>query len=293
MDDQTLTAKVYSKLSDVDRQLRKQTWVDKKRSQQWVAAFIRWCDAQHIELGLRISHQSLRFDRALIEQVNAALESQRLTTIEQWQSGLTSAAQAEQGIDEDKTNREGPRAQRVLVNTPASPPAWLSAQLRSMHDVDWRDINLEACDVLIQVENLDSFYAFSPQIPALNDYKQPLVVYRGDSHYGGGFKQLASAWNATQKPHLYAGDFDIKGVSIALSSGATHLLLPPLAWLTEQATTLHDPAKQLDHRRRIEHHRDQLPIAHPLQPYLTLLLDQQRGLRQQWLGKQLERVALA
>ncbi|MDR5875527.1 DUF7281 domain-containing protein [Vreelandella gomseomensis] len=292
MDDQTLTAQAYKKLSEIERQLRKQTRVDKKRSQQWVATFIRWCDAHEIELGPRLSHQSLRFDRALIQQVNEALRSQRLTTIEQWQSGLTSAAQAEQGVNEDKSNREGPRAQRVLVNTPASAPAWLSAQPRSMHDVDWRDINLEACDVLIQVENLDSFYAFSPQQRALNGYKQPLVVYRGDSHYGGGFKQLASAWNGTQKPHLYAGDFDVKGLSVALSSGTSHLLLPPLAWLTEQATTFHDPAKQLDHRPRLLSHRDQLPAEHPLQPYLTLLLDQQRGLRQQWLGEELERVAL-
>lgn len=292
MDDQALTAKVYSRLGDVDRQLRKQTRVDKKRSQQWVADFIHWCDEQHIELGPRLRHQSLRFDRALIQQVNEALRSQRLATIEQWQSGLTSAAQAEQGVNEDKTNREGPRAQRVLVNTPASTPAWLSAQPRSMHDVDWRDINSEACDVLIQVENLDSFYDFSPQIPALNDYAHPLIIYRGDSHYGGGFKQLASAWNDTQKPHLYAGDFDVKGLSIALSSGASHLLLPPLAWLTEQATTFHDPAKQLEHRSRLQRHLDQLPASHPLQPYLTLLLDQQRGLRQQWLGERLERVAL-
>tara|TARA_R110001599_G_scaffold149985_2_gene334057 strand:- start:2445 stop:3326 length:882 start_codon:yes stop_codon:yes gene_type:complete len=292
MNDQTLTAKVYSKLGDVDRQLRKQSWVDKKRSQQWVTDFLHWCDEQHIELGSMVNHQSLRFDRALIQQVNAALESQRLTTIGQWQSGLTSAAQAEQGVNEDKANREGPRAQRVLVNTPASPPAWLSAQPRSMHDVDWRDINLDQCDVLIQVENLDSFYSFSPQIPALGDHPQPLVVYRGDSHYGGAFKQLASAWNATQKPHFYAGDFDVEGLGIALSSGASHLLLPSLESLTEQATTFHDPANQLEHRPRLQRHRDQLPAAHPLQPYLTLLLDQQRGLRQQWLGEWLERVAL-
>ncbi|SDN43525.1 DUF7281 domain-containing protein [Vreelandella arcis] len=292
MNDQTLTAKVYSKLGDVDRQLRKQSWVDKKRSQQWVADFIHWCDEQHIELGPRLRHRSLRFDRALIQQVNEALRSQRLTTIEQWQSGLTSAEQAEQGVNEDKTNREGPRAQRVLVNTPASTPAWFSGQPRSMHDVDWRDINLDQCDVLIQVENLDSFYAFLPQIPALSGYANPLIVYRGDSHYGGAFKQLASAWNATQKPHFYAGDFDVEGLGIALSSSASHLLLPPLAWLTEQATTFHDPANQLEDRPRLLRHRDQLPAAHPLQPYLTLLLDQQRGLRQQWLGERLEHVAL-
>ncbi|KPQ20983.1 MAG: hypothetical protein HLUCCO06_09545, partial [Halomonas sp. HL-93] len=84
-----LTAQAYKKLSEIERQLRKQSWIDKKRCQQWIATFIHWCDAQHIELGPRISHQSLRFDRALIQQVNEALESQRLVTIEQWQSGLT------------------------------------------------------------------------------------------------------------------------------------------------------------------------------------------------------------
>lgn len=292
MDDQTLTAKVYSRLGDVDRQLRKQTRVDKKRSQQWVADFIHWCDEQHIELGPRLRHQSLCFDRALIQQVSEALRSQRLTTIEQWQSGLTSAAQAEQGVNEDKSNREGPRAQRVLVNIPASPPAWLSSQQRSMHDVDWRDITLEQCDVLIQVENLDSFYAFSPQMEVLSDYKQPLVVYRGDSHYGGGFAQLLSAWSKTRRPHIYSGDFDVKGVTLALDSNATHLLLPTIEWLTQNATPLHVPAEQFPYQRRLRKHLAALSSAHPLRDYLILLLEKQRGLKQQWFEGAVVLVAL-
>ncbi|MCW4150029.1 hypothetical protein OM427_10895 [Halomonas sp. 18H] len=239
-----------------------------------------------------MSGKTIRFDRALIKQVDEVLDSQRLAPVGRLLSGKSSAEQAKEGLDEDKGNRERPRAQRVLVNVPTGTPAWLSDKPRSIHDIDWRDIHLDECDVLVQVENLDSFYEFSPELPALSGYANPLIVYRGDSHYGGGFALLAEAWRKTLRPHVYAGDFDVKGVSIALSSGASYLLLPPLTWLTEQATTLHDPAKQLEHRPRLQRHRDQLPAVHPLQPYLTLLLDQQRGLRQQWLGEQLERVAL-
>ncbi|MDR5886624.1 DUF7281 domain-containing protein [Vreelandella janggokensis] len=291
MEDENLTPQVRKKLSEVEGLLRRQSRVEKTRN-QWVEQFCRWCDAHNIELGLRLSGKTLCFDRELIKQVDDVLDSQRLAPVGRLLSGMSSAEQAKKGLDEDKGNRERPRAQRVLVNIPASTPAWLSNKHRSIHDVDWRDIDLEECDVLVQVENLDSFYEFSSDISALSSYTNPLVVYRGDSHYGGGFKQLANAWNAIQKPHLYAGDFDVKGLSIALSSGASHLLLPPLAWLTKQATTFHDPAEQLEHRPRLLRHRDQLPATHPLQPYLTLLLDQQRGLRQQWLGGELERVAL-
>ncbi|MGM0823922.1 MAG: DUF7281 domain-containing protein [Pseudomonadota bacterium] len=291
MGDENLTPQVRKKLSEVEGLLRRQSRVEKTRN-QWVEQFRSWCDAHNIELGLRLSGKTLRFDRALIKQVDEVLDSQRLAPIGRLLSGKSSAEQAKEGLDEDKGNRERPRAQRVLVNVPACSPAWLSAKPRSIHDVDWRDIDLKECDALVQVENLDCFYEFLPELPALSGYANPLIVYRGDSHYGGGFALLADAWRKTYQPHIYAGDFDVKGVSIALSSGASHLLLPPLTWLTEQATTFHDPAKQLEHRPRLLRHLDQLPAAHPLQPYLTLLLDQQLGLRQQWLGEEMVCVAL-
>jgi hypothetical protein len=291
MGDENLTPQLRKKLSEVEGLLRRQSRVEKTRN-QWVEQFCRWCDAHNIELGLRLSGKTLCFDRELIKQVDDVLDSQRLAPVGRLLSGKSSAEQAKEGLDEDKGNRERPRAQRVLVNVPTGTPAWLSDKPRSIHDIDWRDIHLDECDVLVQVENLDSFYEFSPELTALSGYANPLVVYRGDSHYGGGFALLAEAWRKTQRPHIYAGDFDVKGVSIALFSGASHLLLPPLTWLTEQATTFHDPAKQLEHRPRLLSHRDQLPAAHPLQLYLKLLLDQQRGLKQQWLGEQLECVVL-
>jgi len=137
---------------------------------------------------------------------------------------------------------------------------------------------------LIQVENLDSFYEFSPELPALSGYANPLVVYRGDSHYGGSFSLLAEAWHKTRRTHIYAGDFDVKGVTLALESNATHLLLPTIEWLTQNATPLHVPAEQFPYQRRLRKHLSALSAAHPLREYLMLLLEKQRGLKQQWFG---------
>ena len=55
---------------------------------------------------------------------------------------------------------------------------------RCSRDVDVRHLTLGAFGALVQVENLDSFYAFNPNISALSGYAQPLIAYRGDSHYG-------------------------------------------------------------------------------------------------------------
>ena len=136
------------------------------------------------------------------------------------------------------------------------------------------------------VENLDSFYAFNPNISALSGYANPLIAYRGDRHYGGGFAHLAEVWRKTRRPHLYAGDFDAKGVTLALDSGATHLLLPDMAWLTQHATPLHQPAGQLPYQRRLRQLHVGLSPQHPLRPYLTLL-EKQRGLKQQWFEGEL------
>lgn len=83
---------------------------------------------------------------------------------------------------------------------------------------------------------------------------------------------------------MYVGDFDVKGVTLALDNSATHLLLPDIEWLAENATPLHVPAEQLPYQRRLHKHLSGLPSVHPLREYLTLLLEKQRGLKQQWLG---------
>lgn len=275
-----LPSRARNGLNGVARELLRQPTVEKPR-RQWVDDVVAWCHQHDIDLATRINSKALRFDAALVAQINDVLESARIAPLGRSLSGLTSSAQAKEGVEEDKAIRESPRAKRVLVSFPPQPTTGLANEPRAIRDVDVLGLKLSVFSALIQVENLDSFYGFSPEQPALSGYANPLVVYRGDSHYGGGFAHLAEVWRKTRRPHLYAGDFDAKGVTLALDSGATHLLLPDIEWLTLNATPLHQPAGQLPYQRRLRQLHVSLPPQHPLRPYLALL-EKQRGLKQQW-----------
>lgn len=292
-----LSASARRVLRDAAGKLRRASRVDKPRGPA-VEEIVAWCRAWDIEPGGRLSRGRLRLDRELMERIAEELALQGEPPLEAALRGLTSAEHAELGHLEDKGLREGPRASRVLVSLPArSPWPGIAGGARECLDVDWRDIVPSAFDGLVQVENLDSFYAFSParlagQDPLLGALRRPLVAYRGDRFYGGAFEALARVWSATGRPHAYAGDLDPKGLDIALGSGATHLLAPPLDWLRRHATACHVPEQQEPYRDRLRRHRDSLPEAHPLRGYLALLVDEQRGLRQQWLEPPLVSVAL-
>ena len=285
-----LPSRARNGLNGVARELLRQPTVEKPR-RQWVEDVVAWCRQQDIDLGMRLSSQALRFDAELLAQIDSVLASAHLAPLGRSLSGLSSAAQAKEGVEEDKATREGPRAWRVLLSLPPQPTPGLASEPRCSRDVDVRHLTLGAFGALVQVENLDSFYAFNPNISALSGYAQPLIAYRGDSHYGGGFAHLAEVWRKTRRPHLYAGDFDAKGVTLALDSGATHLLLPDMAWLSQYATPLHQPAGQLPYQRRLRQLHVSLPPQHPLRPYLTLL-EKQRGLKQQWFEGELVAVGV-
>lgn len=287
-----LPGRARNGLNGVARELLRQPWVEKPR-RQWVDDVVAWCHQHDIDLATRINSKALRFDAALLTQINDVLESARIAPLGRSLSGLTSSAQAKEGVEEDKATRESPRARRVLVSFPPQPIAGLASEPRAIRDVDVMGLKLSAFSALIQVENLDSFYEFSPDIPVLSGYTNPLVVYRGDSHYGGGFALLADAWHKTRRTHIYAGDFDVKGVTLALDGNATHLLLPTIEWLSQNATPLHVPAEQFPYQRRLRKHLAALPSAHPLRDYLMLLLEKQRGLKQQWFGGEIVSTVLA
>lgn len=286
-----LPGRARNGLNGVARELLRQPAVEKPR-RQWVDDVVAWCHQHDIDLASRINGKTLRFDAALLAQIDDVLESARLAPLGRTLSGLSSSAQAKEGVEEDKATRESPRARRVLVSFSPQPITGLATEPRAIRDVDVQALKLSAFSALIQVENLDSFYEFSPEQPALSGYTNPLVVYRGDSHYGGGFALLAEAWRKTHRSHIYAGDFDVKGVTLALDSGATHILLPGIEWLAQHATPLHVPAEQFPFQRRLRKHLAAVPSAHPLREYLTLLLEKQRGLKQQWFGGEMVCVAL-
>ncbi|MCK0714159.1 hypothetical protein ACFO0U_15025 [Chromohalobacter sarecensis] len=290
---EALSPRTHRWLSGIHDRLRRQSCVEKKLQLEATQEFRGWCDEHEIDLDAYLGSGVLRFDRMLITKVQDLLDSLGHLPLGESASGKTTSQQARLSDLEDKGSRERPRAHRVLLNleTLSSRPG-ISDAAREIIDLDWRELDLDAFDALIMIENLDSFYAFAPDSLALAGYCQPLVVYRGDRHYGGGFSQLAKAWSARSKPHLGFGDFDPRGVRIVLGSGATQMLLPPPDWLREHATRHHVPAEQFPDQDALRQYRDQLPAEHPLHGYLALLLDEQRGLKQQWFDERQERVPL-
>lgn len=280
-------------LRDARQALRRTPSVEKRRNKV-VTEIVAWCQAHDIELGPRLTHARLRLDPELLARIDEILAALGEPAIAAELSGLTTAEQAHLGNREEKGVREKPRDRRVLASFPAAAAQrpGLARRPRDFLDLDWRDLDLDAFDVLVQVENLDGFYAFAPTTPALANGARPLVLYRGDRHYGGAFARVAEAWAGSARPHLYLGDFDAKGVSIALASRATHLLLPPHEDLAERANAAHLPPEQQRNQPALRDHADRLPVGHPLADYFAILLREQRGLPQQWFGDSLQEVPL-
>ncbi|WP_444677910.1 hypothetical protein [Halomonas sp. E19] len=175
-------------LRDIDQRLRRGPVVDKPRG-KIVDEVLAWLDERHIDPGPRLTHAWLRFDRALLAQIEDAMALNAEAPLSVVLSGMSSLEQACHGNAEEKGPREKPRAYRVLASLPAGAPRPGIAQgTREVLDLDRRRLDLDAFEVLVQVENLDCLYALPAELPALAAWARPLILYRGDSHYGGGFR---------------------------------------------------------------------------------------------------------
>ncbi|MAD73538.1 MAG: hypothetical protein CML20_01815 [Rheinheimera sp.] len=168
-----------------------------------------------------------------------------------------------------------PRQNRVLLrlNTVVDTNLGITAEFI---DTNWQQLPLAQFDALLIVENLDCFYqldAFSLALP----YQQPLIIYRGDALYSRGCKALKVAWLTQNKPLLYFGDFDAKGVSIALNEGYSAILLPDFTNLQQHASAAMLPDNQLSFITGIA---AKTP-ATEFKPYQQFLCQQLKGLRQQ------------
>ena len=120
-----LPSRARNGLNGVARELLRKPAVEKPR-RQWVDDVVAWCHQHDIDLAKRINGKTLRFDDALLAQINDVLESARIAPLGRSLGGLTSSAQAKEGVEEDKATRESPRARRVLVSFPPQPIAGLA-----------------------------------------------------------------------------------------------------------------------------------------------------------------------
>ncbi|MCF4008704.1 DUF7281 domain-containing protein [Rheinheimera sp. UJ63] len=235
---------------------------------------IAWC----IEQQLLPSHSAnlpvVQFNLALLAHIAEAQLQLQQVCFRAKVSEQDRLQQAEYANQELKSAGASPRQTRVLLrlNTAISQAGLTIATV----DLDWRELQLGDYDALVIVENLDCFYQLT-RFRLHHRYPNPLVIYRGDSHYSSGGKALNDAWQHTGKPSLYFGDADLAGLAIAFSLHCQSILLPEFAQFKQCASVDMQADQQLKYQ-------DQLLRAevHPaFKPYQQLICQQLKGLRQQ------------
>lgn len=246
-----------------------------KTSVKAVQQVLAWCVEHELVPGNSLQLPHFSFNLALlndIARVQRQLQQACYLDAPHQHSRLDNAARSQQEL---KSIGLQPRQHRVLLklNTPVDSGLGTAAEFI---DIDWQQLLLVQFDALLVVENLDCFYqlhAFRLQLA----YQQPLIIYRGDAQYSKGCKALKTAWLTQNKSALYFGDFDAKGVSIALNEGYSAMLLPDFAILQQHASPAMLPDKQLSFIAGIR----TKTVAAEFRPYQQLLCQQLKGLRQQ------------
>ncbi|WP_333607552.1 DUF7281 domain-containing protein [Arsukibacterium sp.] len=236
---------------------------------------LQWCSEHELVPANSRQLPQFTFNPALLNQIAAVQRSLQQACFQDditHNSRLDNAAINQQEL---KSIGLTPRQHRVLLklNTPAQSSTGVTAEFI---DSDWQHVPLQHYDALLVVENLDCFYQlerFNLDLP----YQQPLIIYRGDTLYSKGCKALKAACLEQSKPTLYFGDFDAKGVSIALNEGYSAMLLPDIAILQQQASPAMLPDQQLQFIAGIK----TKIVSHEFLPYAQLLCEQLTGFRQQ------------
>ncbi|GHG60224.1 hypothetical protein GCM10010919_03500 [Alishewanella longhuensis] len=270
-----LTAQALRYLQQLQQRLNASGSERVKTHTKSVQDVLRWCTEHELVPANSLQLPQFSFDLPLLKAIAATQRQLQQACFQdeiQQQSRLDNALVHQQEL---KSLGPSPRQHRVLVklNNPIQSTALPTI---TFTDIDWQQLPLSNYDALLVVENLDCFYQLERFNLALL-YQQPLIIYRGDKLYSKGCKALKTFCFQQNKPILYFGDFDAKGVSIALNEDYSAILLPELTTLQQQASTAMLPNTQLSFIAGISEHT----VAAAFLPYQQLLCQQLVGLRQQ------------
>lgn len=240
-----------------------------------VQQVLLWCVEHDLVAGNSLQLPQFTFNLTLLNDIAAVQQRLKQACFQddiKHNSRMDNAVNHHQEL---KSIGVKPRQHRVLLklNTPANNGLGVTAEYI---DIDWQQLTLSDYDTLLVVENLDCFYQLQRFALELT-CQQPLIIYRGDELYSKGCKALKSAWLKQHKPALYFGDCDAKGLSIALNEGYSAMLLPDIVTLHQQASPAMLPDKQLKFIPALQ----AKTITHKLLPYLQVVCEQLKGLRQQ------------
>ncbi|CAG9295205.1 DUF7281 domain-containing protein [Celerinatantimonas diazotrophica] len=272
INDKPLTPRERRWLRHRDEQLKfKSSVKDRVTKDGMIHRVLQWCSAHELIADNSSNLPSFSWTKALLDQIELTQQQLGETS---FRTSLASKTRMENVSDqEDKSVGIQPREYRVLVRLPQPiMHCHLGAQFV---DMDFHDIDLLSYQQLLVVENLDCFYVLEQFSMELN-LEQMLVIYRGDFAYGKGAAALKEQWLKTGKPLCYFGDFDLKGVSIALNEGYSTMLLPEFEQLNKVVSTAQLPTKQLKFDKGIRQNLASLSFS----PYQQLILTH-KGLRQQ------------
>ncbi|EBK5248567.1 TPA: Wadjet anti-phage system protein JetD domain-containing protein [Salmonella enterica subsp. enterica serovar Ordonez] len=262
-------------LKKLDHRLKAKYSEKKNTDGKIVTQVLHWC----IELDLIPANSLLLpeflFTTTLLNKISDTQKRLKQANFRDDLSLKSRIESAQLSDQEIKTAGVRPQQHRVLLhlNQPLINESGMTVEVV---DTDWRNIPLTQFDALMVVENQDCFYHLALFDYSRCDFRSPLIIYRGDRAYSKGAVALKHCWLKTGKTAIYFGDFDPKGISIAMNEGYHYMLLPSPDVVIKKSSPVMFPDAQLKFlpellRGEIHYHfRDYL-----------LVLEKHQALRQQ------------
>lgn len=231
-------------LKKLDHRLKAKNYEKKKTDSKIVMQVLRWCTALDLIPDNSLLLPEFLFTVALLNKISDTQQRLKQANFRDDLSLKSRIESAQLSDQEIKTAGVRPQQHRVLLhlNLPLVNELGMTIEVV---DTDWRNITLTQFDVLIVVENQDCFYHLALFDYSQCDFRSPLIIYRGDRAYSKGAVALKSGWLKTGKTAIYFGDFDPKGVSIAMNEGYHFMLLPSPDAVIKKSSPVMFPDAQL------------------------------------------------
>lgn len=231
-------------LKKLDHRLKAKYSEKKNTDGKIVTQVLRWCTALDLIPANSLLLPEFIFTAALLNKISDTQQRLKQASFRDDLSLKNRIESAQLSDQEIKTAGIRPQQHRVLLrlNQPLVNELGMTIEVV---DTDWRNITLMQFDVLIVVENQDCFYHLALFDYSRCDFSSPLIIYRGDRAYSKGAVALKRCWLKTGKTAIYFGDFDPKGVSIAMNEGYHYMLLPSPSVVIKKSSSAMFPDVQL------------------------------------------------
>lgn len=231
-------------LKKLDHRLKAKNCEKKNTDGKIVIQVLRWCTALDLIPTNSLLLPDFIFTMALLNKISETQQRLKQASFRDDISEQNRIESAQLSDQEIKAAGIRPQQHRVLLHLNQPLVSELGMTIKVV-DTDWRNIALTQFDVLIVVENQDCFYHLALFDYSQCDFHSPLIIYRGDRAYSKGAVALKRYWLKTGKTAIYFGDFDPKGVSIAMNEGYHCMLLPSPDAVLKKSSPVMFPDVQL------------------------------------------------